>query len=69
MVEERRLKKISTADIEKEISKAVSKLSGSEYSVDITSIDFMPNKSNFMSDDYEIKISVNRIVNHDDAPF
>ena len=69
MSEERKLKKISTDDIEKVISKAITKLSGSEYKVDVTSIDFMPNKSDFMSDNYEIKINVNRIIKHEDLPF
>jgi len=69
MSEERKLKAISTDDLEKEISKAITKLSGSEYKVDVTSIDFMPNKSDFMSDNYEIKINVNRIIHHEDLPF
>ncbi len=69
MSEERKLKTISTDGLEKVIAKAITKLSGSKYKVDVTSIDFMPNKSDFMSDNYEIKINVNRIVKHEDLPF
>jgi len=69
MSEERKLKTISTDDLEKVIAKAITKLSGSKYKVDVTNIDFMPNKSDFMSDNYEIKINVNRIVKHEDLPF
>jgi len=69
MSEERKLKTISADDLEKVIAKAITKLSGSKYKVDVTNIDFMPNKSDFMSDNYEIKINVNRIVKHEDLPF
>jgi len=69
MSEERKLKTISTDDLEKVISKAITKLAGTKYKVDVASIDFMPNKSEFISDNYEIKINVNCIVKHEDLPF
>lgn len=66
---ERKLKKFSTSDIESEISKAISKLSGVDYDVEITKFNFNPKSSNYMSDRYEIKLCVDRAVKSEDLPF